>query len=442
MPLPHSDFFADTLNVLTNSDDRSEPTAQSDAATIETVTPLISTPPTPTVRLSATVRVLGLVSLLTDISSEMVYPLNPVFLTKVLGAPAWTVGLIEGVAESTASLLKLYSGQLSDRLGRRKPFALAGYALGAVSKPLIAIAGVWGHVLGARFLDRVGKGLRAAPRDALITENCVPSERGRAFGFHRSMDTTGAVLGPLLGFWFLHHFPGQFRRLYALAFIPAVLGVVALLFLVREHGAQSKPTKDKKAPLRFSGQLWRDLSPEYRRYLGIVMLFGLGNSSDAFLLLRAQSVGVGAENMLLLYALFYGVEAALGYTAGRFSDRVGRRPLIASGYAVFALVYLGFALLNSAAMVWVLFPIYGLYYTLTQGVQKALAADLAHPDRRGAELGAFHMLVGLSALPASLFAGWLYTHIAPSAPFYLGALTAGAAALLLLLSSPTGTQRT
>lgn len=386
-----------------------------------------------TAPLSPTVRLLALVSLLTDISSEMVYPLNPVFLTRVLGAPAWTVGLIEGIAESTASLLKLYSGWLSDRAGKRKPFAVAGYGLAAVSKPLIALAATWEHVLGARFLDRVGKGLRTAPRDALITENCAPEQRGRAFGFHRSMDTTGAVLGPLLGFWFLHHFPGHFRWLYGLAFIPAFLGVVALLFFVRERGAAV--TAGKSEPPRLSLRLLRDLSPEYRSYLMIVGLFGLGNSSDAFLLLRAQSVGVGADKMLLLYALFNVVEASLGYTAGGLSDKMGRRPLIAAGYAVFALVYLGFALVQNAAMMWVLFPLYGLYYTLTQGVQKALAADLSHPDRRGAELGAFHMLVGLAALPASLVAGWLYSHVAVQAPFYLGALTGGLASGLLLLSA-------
>jgi MFS family permease len=387
-----------------------------------------------TAPLSPTVRALGLVSLCTDMSSEMVYPITPIFLTRVLGAPPWTVGLIEGVAESTASLLKLYSGWMSDRLGQRKPFAIAGYGLAAISKPLIAVAGAWGHVLGARFLDRTGKGLRAAPRDALIAENCPADQRGRAFGFHRSMDTTGAVLGPLLGYWFLHSFPGQFRWLYALAFIPALLGVLLLAFFVREQKAATAEDSVRKAPPLPSWRSLSGLSPDYRRYLMIVGLFGIGNSSDAFLLLRAQDMGVNSAHLLLLYALFNTVEALLGYNAGRLSDRVGRRPLLACGYAVFALVYLGFALLHGPAAVWVLFTIYGLYYTLTQGTQKALAADLAHPERRGTEIGAFHFLVGLAALPASLIAGWLYSHVAPAAPFLVGACTAATATLLLLNS--------
>lgn len=391
--------------------------------------------------LSPTVRALGVVSLCTDLSSEMVYPINPIFLTKVLGAPPWAVGLIEGIAESTASLLKLYSGYLSDRLGRRKPLTVAGYGLAAFSKPLMALAGSWGHVLGARLLDRTGKGLRAAPRDALIAENVSAAQRGRAFGFHRGMDTTGAVLGPLIGYLFLQRFPDHLRYLYVLAFVPALVGVLILLFFVREakrHGVDEAGAARPAPPPRFT---LSGLSPEYRRYLLVIGLFGLGNSSDAFLLLRAQEMGVSAKHLLLLYALFNVVEAVLAYTVGRLSDRVGRRPLIAAGYAIFALVYLGFALLKGPLAVWGLFTVYGLYYTLTQGTQKALAADFAHPERRGAEIGAFHLLVGVSALPASLIAGWLYSHVSPAAPFFVGAVTATVAAMLLLLSAyaPRGT---
>lgn len=384
--------------------------------------------------LSPTVKALGAVSLCADVSSEMVYPLNPIFLTQVLRAPAWTVGLIEGVAESVASILKLFSGWLSDRTGRRKPFTVAGYALSAVSKPLIAIAGAWAWVLGARFLDRTGKGLRTAPRDALITENCAPAQRGRAFGFHRSMDTLGAVIGPLLGYAFLLRYPDQLRSLYLLAFIPGALGVLVLGLFVRER--KKAREAEKRAPV-FS---FKQISPEYRRYLLIVALFSFGNSSDAFLLLRAQGMGVEVRHMLLLYALFNVVEAVLGYWAGGLSDRVGRRPLVAAGYFVFALVYFGFAIFHSAVAAWILFPIYGLHYTLTQGTQRALAADLAHPDRRGAEIGAFHMVVGLAALPASVFAGWLYSRVSPSSPFFLGSFTAAAAGVLLLLSR-TQTQK-
>jgi MFS family permease len=381
--------------------------------------------------LSPAVRVLGLVSLFTDFSSEMVYPVNPVFLTKVLGAPPWAIGLIEGVAETTASLLKLYSGYLSDRMGKRKPLTILGYSLGAISKPILGLSSIWPQVFFARLLDRTGKGLRASPRDALIADNALPSQRGRAFGLHRSMDTTGAVLGPLVGFLFLRAFPDALRLLYFIAFIPALLGVLALLFFVKE-AAKLKEAKAASPP-RFS---FNHLSMEYRRYLLVVVLFGLGNSSDSFLLLRAGQLGVTPEFLLLLYAVFNVVEASLGYFAGQLSDKVGRRPLIATGYVVFGAVYLGFAMIHHQTGIWFLFPLYGLYYTLTQGTQKALAADLAHPERRGAEIGAFHLLVGLSALPASLVAGVLYTRVAPSAPFYLGAITAVLAAVLLLGLGP------
>ncbi|NJM86963.1 MAG: MFS transporter [Hydrococcus sp. RU_2_2] len=384
--------------------------------------------PTDSNSLSRTVRLLGFISLCTDLASEMVYPLTPSFLTRVLGAPAWTVGIVEGVAESTASLLKFYSGWLSDRVGQRKPFAVAGYGLGAIAKPLIALSGVWVQVLGARFLDRVGKGLRAAPRDALIAENCSAKQRGRAFGFHRSMDTTGALLGPLLGFWFLQQYPGQVRWLYGIAFLPALLGVVILTLLVKEPKARAN------APQSSPQFTLHGLSPSYRRYLLIIGLFSLGNSSDAFLLLRSQDLGITTEQMLLLYAVFNVMEAFFGMSAGNLSDRVGRRPLLVAGYLVFALVYLGFATAQSASVVWVLFAFYGLYSTLTQGVQKAFVADLVHPEQRGAEIGTFYMLVGFAALPASLIAGWLYTNVSVAAPFYFGAIAAMLSALLLTSS--------
>lgn len=391
------------------------------------------TPETPQARLSPTVRALGLVSLFADISSEMVYPLNPTFLTKALGAPPWALGLIEGIAESTASLLKLVAGYFSDRSGRRKPFAVGGYLLGALGKPLIAMAAVWWHVLFARFVDRLGKGLRSAPRDALIAENCTPETRGRAFGFHRSMDTIGAVLGPFIGFWLLGG-PGAVfsrdsaARLYWIAFVPGLIGVGLLAAFVRERsGGAGAPAKAPPGPL----PAWRSLGAGYRRYLLIVALFSLGNSSDAFLLLRAQDMGVTVAQTLLLYSTFNLVEACLGYLAGSLSDRMDRRRMVAAGYAVFAVVYAGFALLHGAPAAWILFLGYGFYYTLTQGIQRAIAADLADPKRRATEIGMFHMIVGLAALPASLCAGLLYQLWHP-APFILGAVSAGLACVLLL----------
>lgn len=381
-------------------------------------------------RLSPTVRTLGIVSFLADVSSEMVYPLNPLFLTTVLGAPAWALGLIEGVAESTASLLKLYSGWLSDRLGRRKPPTVAGYALGAAGKPLVALAGAWWQVLAARFVDRLGKGLRTAPRDALIAESCPEEIRGRAFGFHRAMDTAGAVLGPLLGYWllatWLHGTERQrFGSLYWIAFVPGILAAALVWIGVRERGRTPVGGATGFVPDL------RRLGPGMRRYLFAVGIFSIGNSSDAFLILRAQQdMGIQPAQVFLLYALFNVVEASLGYPAGILSDRVGRKRLLATGWWVFCLVYLGFATLASPAAAVGLFVLYGLYYTLTQGMQRALAADLAHAERRATELGAFHMVVGLLALPASQIAGVLYG-VDHRLPFALGAVTAACGSILL-----------
>jgi len=383
--------------------------------------------------LNRTVKALGVVSLFADVSSEMVYALNPIFITRVLGAPAWALGLIEGVAESTASLLKLYSGWLSDRVGRRKPFAVAGYGLGALGKPMIALSGVWWHVLGARFVDRLGKGLRTAPRDALIAENCDADQRGRAFGFHRSMDTIGAVMGPLIGYALLANvFTGPDRQtfpmLYWVAFVPGIIGTLVLAAFVREKRAARPPDARAVHPT------FRSLSPAFKRYLLIVGLFSLGNSSDAFLILRAQQdMGVGPADVFLLYALFNVVEATLGYPAGLLSDRIGRKPLIALGWLIFSAVYMGFAVLSGPAVVVGLFVLYGFYYTLTQGLQRAMATDLSHPDRRATEIGAFHMVVGLAALPACQLAGVLYD-MNHALPFYVGGICSCAAAIALLLT--------
>ena len=394
----------------------------------------------PKIKLSRTVVALGFVSLFTDIASEMVYTQIPLFLTQVLGARAEVVGLIEGVAESTASLLRLVAGRISDHTGRRKPLTIAGYGFGAIAKPLLSLAAGWPMVLALRFLDRVGKGLRTAPRDALIAEETPRELRGRAFGLHRAMDTTGAVLGPLLGLWFLSLYTAsterQLRALFLFAGIPGVLAVLILLFFVREKKQAVPPITESGAEPKSSAApllRWRDLDPAYRRFLGITFLFNLGNSSDAFLILRANHLGFDSKMLLWLYAAFNVVEAVLGYAAGILSDRVGRRPLIIAGYAVFAVVYLGFALVSAqtSAAIWPLFLLYGGYYTLTQGSQRAFAADFADPARRGAQIGAYHTLVGLALLPASVVAGRLYTWN-ESAPCLVGATTAVLCAILLL----------
>ena len=374
--------------------------------------------------LTPTVKALGWVSLLTDFASKMVYPLIPIFLTSVLGAPVWTVGVIEGIAESAASILKLYSGWLSDWVGQRKPFALAGYGLGTLSKLGLALSGTWIQVLGARLFDRIGKGLRAAPRDVLIVENCRAAQRGQAFGLHHSLETVGEVLGPLVGFIFLQYYAENYRGVFAIAFLPALLGVLILLTQVKEH----RPTTRKPRP-QFT---LRGLRPAYQHYLLAITLFSLGNSSDAFLLLRAQSLGFTGAQLLLLYAAFNLVAVGLGQMVGQLSDRVGRRPLLVTGYLIFALTYLGFARATGVGAIWILFMLYGLYGTLTRGVQKAFVADLVHPHHRGAETGTFHMVIGLAALPASIIAGWLYATVSVAAPFYISSVTAVMATLLLL----------
>ena len=386
-------------------------------------------------RLGKTVIALGFVSLFTDTASEMVYTQIPLFLTGMLGAPNWVVGLIEGVAESAASLFRLVSGWISDRTGSRKPLTVAGYGLGAISKPLMALAHVWPVVLALRFLDRFGKGLRTAPRDALIAETTPAAIRGRAFGLHRAMDTTGAVMGPLLGFWFLHEVSPDVRNLFLFAGLPGLIAVGVLLIFVRET---TSPRPDAKSSGTASGirlPRWRDLHPTYRRFLLITLLFNLGNSSDAFLILRARSVGFQPTEMLLLYAAFNLVEAVLGYAAGHLSDRIGRKPMIVAGYALFALVYLGFAFVSSKPAIWALFLLYGGYYTLTQGTQRAYAADLADPAQRATQIGAYHTVVGLALLPANIVAGLLFDRN-NAAPFVVGAFLAGVSAILLVVLRP------
>lgn len=391
----------------------------------------------PPVRLSRTVIALGVVSLLTDMSSEMVITQIPLFVTGVLGADARIVGLIEGVAESTASLLRLVSGYLSDKTGRRKPLTLLGYGLGAISKPLMALATLWPMVLALRFLDRLGKGFRTAPRDALIADATPKAIRGKAFGLHRTMDTTGAVLGPLLGIWFLAHASGsdahRLRSLFIFAGLPGLMAVLALLFAVHERKPTAAEEAARKAapPPRLLPR-WHTLTPALRRYLLITLLFQIGNSSDAFLVLRAKTVGMGPIEILWLYAAFNLVEACLGYAAGNWSDKIGRRPLLIGGYAVFALVYLGFGFAANRAAIWCLFLLYGLYYTLTQGVQRAYAADLADPAQRATQIGLYHTVVGVALLPASLLAGELF-HWNPALPFFVSAATALSSVLLLLL---------
>jgi len=377
-------------------------------------------------RIAGTVVTLGIVSLLTDVSSEGIYPLVPLFLTSVLGAQVAAVGLIEGIAESTASILRIFSGYLSDKFGDRKWITVIGYSLSSISKPLFAVSHSWHQVLGFRFADRVGKGIRSAPRDALIADVTPAECRGISFGFHRAMDTVGAVTGPLLAFWLLKSLHLHFRTIFWLSAIPAVLAVLILIAFVREPKAERARAAPPK--ISFSG-----FSRPFKMFLVVVTLFSLGNSSDVFLILRAKNLGISTENILLIYVLFNSVSALLCTHCGHVSDRIGRRNVLFAGFVIFAGVYAGFALVKNPGAVWGLFAVYGAYAAMTAGVQKAFATDLVCADMRGTGLGAYQTLTGIALLPASLIAGFLWDAVGPSAPFYYGAGMALVSAFLLIV---------
>jgi MFS family permease/tetratricopeptide (TPR) repeat protein len=376
-------------------------------------------------RIPRNVLLLSGVSLLADLSSEMVYPLAPLFLSGTLGAPASVVGIIEGFAEATASLFKFVSGALSDRWGKRKPFCLAGYGLAALTKPLLALATAWPLVLIARVLDRFGKGLRGSPRDALIADSTPPELRGRAFGFHRSADSIGAVGGPLLALLLLSTMPGDYRSAFLIAFIPGLLSTLLIL-----------PVRDRTTPVPkrpvFSLEVLKRADPALRRFLVIMLIFALGNSSDMFLILRAQQLGGSSTTTVLLFGAFNLANVLSSYPAGIVSDRIGRKSLLALGFFLFAAIYLGVGMASNVAMLWVLFPLYGLYHGLSDGIGKAFICDLAPAADRGAALGLQAAMVGVATLPASLVAGFLWDKFGAASAFLYGAGTAFVAGMMML----------
>jgi MFS family permease len=385
------------------------------------------------------VWVVTLTSFLTDVSSEMLATVLPLFLAQVLGAKTAAIGLIEGVAETTASLLKMASGWLSDRMGRRKELAVLGYALSACAKPFLYVANSWGGVLGVRFADRAGKGLRTAPRDALVADSVNPRRRGLAFGLHRAGDTGGAVFGIGVALLVVRSVEagggafdrGTFQRLVLLSMVPAFLAVIVLALGAREVRRTSKAAGDA-APAK-----GRRLGREFLLFVGVMVVFTLGNSSDAFLILRAQDVGLSVTSVLGMMLTFNLVYAAVATPAGALSDRLGRKRLLLLGWSIYALTYFGFSMARVGWHAWLLMLAYGAYYGLTEGAAKAFVADLVPADARGAAYGVFHAAIGLTALPASLLAGVLWQGIgrwtgwgAP-APFAFGGGMALIATLLL-----------
>jgi MFS family permease len=368
----------------------------------------------------------GFASLLTDVSSEMIAPILPLFLSGVLGLDKVFIGLVEGIAESTASLAKLVSGWLSDRLPKRKPLVILGYGLSSLAKPLLALARTGPQVIAVRFTDRLGKGIRTSPRDALLAESVTPGRRGLAFGFHRSMDSAGAILGPGLAALLLAAGAG-YRTIFLWAFLPAALAVAAL-FIVREPAGRTAAslTADRERAGR------QPLGPVFYLFLAAAGLFTLGNSSDAFITLRAQSLGLPVAAVPLIWMLLNVFNTATATPAGWLSDRLGRKRIILAGLVVYAAVYAGLALATKAWQIWPLMIGYGLYYGLAEGGFRALVADLVPRESLGFAFGLYHAVVGVCLLPASLLTGFLWERRGPSTAFLAGSGLAAAAALLLL----------
>ena len=384
------------------------------------------------------VWILGITSFFTDVSSEMLINLLPLFLANVLGAGTAVIGLIEGLAESTASLLKVVSGWLSDRLGRRKWLTVAGYGLSTVVKPILYLSASWSSVLGVRVADRVGKGIRTAPRDALIADSVDEGQRGLSFGLHRAMDTAGAFCGLLIAtgvVWAMQAGGGvlersTFQTVVLFSIAPAVLAVLILAFGAREVPRRSDAAQAPSLTLK-------GFDPRFRGFLLILVLFTLGNSSDAFLILRAQERGLSVLAVMGALLTLNLVYTLVSGPAGMLSDRIGRRRVIVSGWLVYGLVYLGFALAGSGWQVWMLYGLYGIYYGVSEGAARALVADMVRPDQRGTAYGLFNAVVGVTALPASVLAGLLWRGLGTwggfgaSAPFLFGATLALLAAALM-----------
>lgn len=374
--------------------------------------------------LDSNIFFVGITSFLTDTTTKMIYAVMPLFLM-TLGATKTELSLIEGIAESTASVLKALSGWWSDKIGRNKPFMIIGYAFTAILSPLFAFVMSPLQVLIVRFTERVGKGIRTAPRDSLVAASATDKTKGKSFGFHKAMDNSGAIVGPLLAFGILILFPGNYRRVFLVAAIPGLLGLVSIIFLVKEA---------KRDKTELLGKIsFRDFSNKYYFFLVIVFIFTLGNSTDALLLIKASDVGISSTFIPIMYLIFNSVSAIFAMPAGVLSDKIGRERLIIFGYLLYSLIYFGFGRTSSQASVVLLFALYGLYSAATDGIQKALVSDLIDKNKKGTGLGIYNCLIGVTLLPASIIAGLLYDNINNRAPFYYGAIMALISAVLMII---------
>jgi MFS family permease len=374
------------------------------------------------------VIMLGLVSFFSDISAEMVYPIIPLYLTSMFGATPALIGLIEGIAESLASLLKVFSGYITDKRGRKKQVAFVGYATGLVYKAVLILAGSWVGVLAARVIDRIGKGIRTAPRDVMVSESADKDHMGKAFGIHKALDMAGSAIGILASYLLLKNAGGNFayKQLFAVSAIPALLGLFMFFFIKEKKRDHAVKTREP---------FWRDmkkLDGQLKMYLAVAFVFTLGNSSNTFLLLRAKSVGFSDTDVILLYFIFNLTASLLSIPLGRLSDRIGRKKLLVTGYLVFSAVYLGFAFGSSQAVIVVVFVLYGLYTAMIAGVERAFIAEISPIELKGTMLGLHSTVVGIALLPASVIAGLLWDGLGAPAPFLFGSGMSLAAALILL----------
>lgn len=374
----------------------------------------------------------GLTSFFTDTSSKMVYSVMPLFLLS-MGSSKTTISLIEGIAESTASLVKALSGLWSDKIGKKKPFMVIGYGLTAIITPIYAFVFSPIQVLYFRFVERVGKGLRTAPRDSLISSSTSKSTMGKSFGFQKAMDNSGAIIGPLIAFLCLKFLPINYGNIFLLATIPALFGVITIILFIKEPKVETISDdgivkEKKKVSLR-------NLPKKYYFFLGVVFLFSLGNSTDTLLLIKTYETGIDKAYVPFIYMIFNSVSVLLAIPIGKLSDRIGRSKLIIAGFLVYTIVYLGFGVFNSLNVFVLLFVLYGLYSALVDGSQKALVSDLVSFELKGSGFGLYHAIIGISLLPASLIAGKLYDNVNSSAPFYFGAIMAFSAAMLMIVFS-------
>lgn len=372
---------------------------------------------------------LGLVSFFSDISAEMVYPLIPLYLTSKFGATPVLIGIIEGIAESVASLIRVFSGYISDRSKKKKAIAATGYSTGILYKLLLILSSSWGGVLFARVIDRIGKGIRTSPRDVLVSESADKNQMGKAFGIHKSLDMTGSAIGIIIAYFLI---AGQsstdfsYKKLFMISAIPAVIGIIIIMFVKEKALTHEIPERE---------HFWRNiklLSPDLKLYLLVAFMFTLGNSSNAFLLLKAKSVGFTDENVVLLYFLYNITAAILSIPFGKLSDKIGRKKVLVAGYLIFCAVYLGFAFATTSAALIATFALYGFFTAMTAGVERALISEIAPKQLRGTMLGTHSALVGIALLPASIIAGLLWNTFGPVVTFSFGAFMSGVSAVILI----------